>query len=128
MDFDISLRPKDNIYLLQVLTAMSAQLNTLQDITRDEQAGIAHDNKIHRGVSPILLPEIPAPDLDLDLSSIIGSSNADVNSKVQKRASNVMKLSQENEKLKAELKAMSDRLEAAERRREELAKKEQETR
>jgi hypothetical protein len=36
-----------------------------------------------------------------------------------------MKLSQENEKLKAELKAMSDRLEAAERRREELARKEQ---
>jgi phage host-nuclease inhibitor protein Gam len=33
-----------------------------------------------------------------------------------------MKLSQENEKLKAELKAMSDRLEAAERKREELAR------
>jgi len=40
--------------------------------------------------------------------------------KVQKRASNVLKLSEENEKLKAELKAMSDRLAAAERRREEL--------
>lgn len=48
-----------------------------------------------------------------------------VDSKVQKRASNVMRLSQENENLKAELKAMSDRLEAAERRREELARKEQ---
>jgi hypothetical protein len=35
----------------------------------------------------------------------------------------VLKLAQENEKLKAELKAMSDRLEAAERRREELARK-----
>jgi outer membrane murein-binding lipoprotein Lpp len=43
--------------------------------------------------------------------------------KVQKRASNVLKLAQENEKLKLELKAMSDRLEAAERRREELARK-----
>ena len=36
-----------------------------------------------------------------------------------------MKLAQENEKLKAELKAMTDRLEAAERRREKLAKQEQ---
>jgi hypothetical protein len=34
-----------------------------------------------------------------------------------------MKLAQENEKLKAELKAMSDRLEAAERKRLELARK-----
>jgi len=44
--------------------------------------------------------------------------------KIHKRASNVMKLAQENEKLKAELKAMTDRLEAAERaatrRREQL--------
>ena len=36
-----------------------------------------------------------------------------------------MKLAQENEKLKAELKAMTDRLEAAERRREQLTRKEQ---
>lgn len=40
-----------------------------------------------------------------------------------------MKLAQENEKLKAELKAMTDRLEAAERaaerRREQLLRKEQ---
>lgn len=34
-----------------------------------------------------------------------------------------MKLSQENEKLKAELKAMTDRIEAAEQRRAELAKR-----
>lgn len=76
-----------------------------------------------RSISP-LLPEIPAADLDLDLSSILGSSNAEVD-KVQKRASNVLKLSQENEKLKQQLKAMTDRLEAAERKREELARKEQ---
>jgi len=43
--------------------------------------------------------------------------------KVQKRASNVMKLTQENEKLKEELRAMSARLEAAERKRQELASK-----
>jgi uncharacterized protein YigA (DUF484 family) len=36
-----------------------------------------------------------------------------------------MKLAQENEKLKAELKAMTDRLEDAERRREQLSRKEQ---
>jgi hypothetical protein len=36
-----------------------------------------------------------------------------------------MQLAQENEKLEAELKAMTDRLEAAERRREKLAQKEQ---
>lgn len=41
--------------------------------------------------------------------------------RVQKRASNVLKLTQENEKLKEELKAMTARLEAAERRRQEIA-------
>ncbi|KAG6832362.1 hypothetical protein H0H92_002630 [Tricholoma furcatifolium] len=73
------------------------------------------------------LPEIPSPtlDLELDLSSILGTpSNAEV-TKIQKRASNIMKLSEENDKLKAELKAMAERLERAERRREELAKRQQ---
>ncbi|KAF8078009.1 hypothetical protein FPV67DRAFT_25698 [Lyophyllum atratum] len=84
-------------------------------------------NDPHRSTSPVLpLPDIPDSTLDLDLSLILStpSSNAEVE-KVQKRASNVLKLSQENEKLKAELKAMTDRLEAAERRREKLARKEQ---
>lgn len=53
-------------------------------------------------------------------SDIVRSRRAE---KVQKRASNVLKLAQENEKLKAELQAMTDRLEAAERRRKELASK-----
>ena len=39
---------------------------------------------------------------------------------MQKRASNVVKLAQENEKLKAELRAMTERLEAAERKRAKL--------
>lgn len=39
----------------------------------------------------------------------------------------MLKLAQENEKLKAELKAMSERLEAAERKREELVKKSKES-
>ncbi|TFY80996.1 hypothetical protein EWM64_g3015 [Hericium alpestre] len=70
------------------------------------------------------LPEIPPPELDLTISldSILGatSSSAEGSDKVQKRASNVLKLAEENEKLKQELRAMSDRLEAAERRRAEL--------
>ncbi|KAJ3486608.1 hypothetical protein NLI96_g4136 [Meripilus lineatus] len=45
--------------------------------------------------------------------------------KVQKRASNVLKLSQENEKLQEELRAMTERLEAAERKQRELAQKNQ---
>lgn len=40
--------------------------------------------------------------------------------KVHKRASNVMKLSQENESLKEQLRAMTERLEAAERKQREL--------
>ena len=39
---------------------------------------------------------------------------------MQKRASNVLKLAEENEKLKAELRAMTERLEAAERKRKEI--------
>jgi outer membrane murein-binding lipoprotein Lpp len=42
--------------------------------------------------------------------------------KVQKRASNVLKLSQEHEKLKDELRAMTARLEAAERKQKEMAR------
>ncbi|KZT09485.1 uncharacterized protein LAESUDRAFT_722449, partial [Laetiporus sulphureus 93-53] len=42
---------------------------------------------------------------------------------VQKRASNVLKLTQEHAKLQAELKAMTERLEAAERRQRELAER-----
>ncbi|KAJ7940691.1 hypothetical protein B0H13DRAFT_25928 [Mycena leptocephala] len=81
-----------------------------------------------RSISPVL-PEIPGADLELDLDSILNASNSNPESEMSaqrsKRASNVLKLSQENEKLKAELKAMTDRLEAAERRREQLARKQQ---
>ncbi|KAG1877925.1 hypothetical protein DFJ58DRAFT_753251 [Suillus subalutaceus] len=71
------------------------------------------------------LPEIPAAELDLTFSfdTIMGFSKISEPQaeKVQKRASNVMKLTQENEKLKEELRAMTTRLEAAERKRQELA-------
>ncbi|KAG6854331.1 hypothetical protein C0991_008226 [Blastosporella zonata] len=91
----------------------------------DEEAGF--EEQIRSKLPAMPLPEIPAPnlDLELDMTSILGtSSNAEV-AKVQKRASKVLKLSQENEKLKAELEAMTARLEAAERRREELARRQQ---
>ncbi|KAF9030773.1 hypothetical protein BJ165DRAFT_1304461, partial [Panaeolus papilionaceus] len=69
------------------------------------------------------LPEIPIGDETFDFSSIIGPSNPD-EEKVKKRASNVLRLTQENQKLMAELKAMQDRLESLERaqkrRKEEL--------
>ncbi|KAG1754572.1 hypothetical protein EDB19DRAFT_664058 [Suillus lakei] len=71
------------------------------------------------------LPEIPAAELDLTFSfdTIMGFQkfSEPQAEKVQKRASNVMKLTQENEKLKEELRAMTARLEAAERKRQELA-------
>ncbi|KAH7889445.1 hypothetical protein F5I97DRAFT_1964714 [Phlebopus sp. FC_14] len=77
------------------------------------------------------LPEIPAADLDLTLSldSIMGRSpNGEVHAeRVQKRASNVLKLTQENEKLKEELRAMTARLEVAERRRQEIANKQKQS-
>ncbi|KAJ7632566.1 hypothetical protein FB45DRAFT_912779 [Roridomyces roridus] len=77
-----------------------------------------------RSISPVL-PEISSGgDLELDWDSILKPSNPDPDTdKVKKRASNVLKLSQENEKLAAQLKLMSERLEAAERRRKELATK-----
>lgn len=43
---------------------------------------------------------------------------------MSKRASNVLKLAQENEKLKEELRAMNERLEAAERKQQELRQRE----
>jgi len=79
----------------------------------------------HRSASPPLsLPEIPNAEfsLEIDLPGVLGLPTP-AYEKMQKRASNVLKLTEENEKLKAELKAMTDRLEAAERQREELRKR-----
>ncbi|EIM89884.1 uncharacterized protein STEHIDRAFT_166187 [Stereum hirsutum FP-91666 SS1] len=86
---------------------------SLLDVPADDKAETS---------SLIPLPEIPSTDtLDLNFtfSSIIGPPSP-ATEKVQKRASNVLKLAEENEKLKEELRAMSERLEAAERRRAEL--------
>ncbi|KAH9900973.1 hypothetical protein C8Q73DRAFT_786386 [Cubamyces lactineus] len=73
--------------------------------------------------------DLPESNLDLtmDFNSILAAgAPAETKSteeldKVQKRASNVMKLAEQNERLKAELRAMTERLEAAERRQRELA-------
>ncbi|KAJ7470709.1 hypothetical protein FB451DRAFT_1254590 [Mycena latifolia] len=100
--------------------AQETPADSLLDAPQEPAGGSAA-----RSISPVL-PEIPGADLDLDFTAILNPAAPDPESeKVKKRASNVMKLSQENEKLKAELKAMTDRLEAAERRREQLARKQQ---
>ncbi|KAJ8520415.1 hypothetical protein ONZ45_g2769 [Pleurotus djamor] len=64
--------------------------------------------------------EIPSSGLDFSFDTLDNAESKPVQEKVEKRASNVMKLTQEHEKLKAELKAMTDRLQAAENRRKEL--------
>ncbi|KAF8654122.1 hypothetical protein AX16_003654 [Volvariella volvacea WC 439] len=91
------------------------------------EEGLHLDHKTESPSEPpvLALPAIPSG-LDLDLSSIFAPSTEESErvEKVKKRASNVLKLSEENEKLKAELKALKDRLEAAERRQEELRRAE----
>ncbi|KZT67785.1 hypothetical protein DAEQUDRAFT_766937 [Daedalea quercina L-15889] len=80
--------------------------------------------------SPHIL-DIDLPQSDLDLTTTFESILSEPQSRdeaaevqiVQKRASNVLKLTQENEKLQAELRAMTARLEAAERRQQELAER-----
>ncbi len=47
---------------------------------------------------------------------------------MQKRQSNVMKLAEQNEKLKEELRAMTERLEAAERKQRDLEARAQQRR
>lgn len=62
------------------------------------------------------LPELPEPS-GLDIGAILGSELSDLDDeKMQRRASNVLKLAQENDQLQAELRAMSERIEAAEAR------------
>ncbi|KAH9842569.1 uncharacterized protein C8Q71DRAFT_208930 [Rhodofomes roseus] len=80
--------------------------------------------------SPHIL-DLDLPQADFDLTSTFESILSEPQSRdepaevqlVQKRASNVFKLTQENEKLQAELRAMTARLEAAERRQQELAQR-----
>ncbi|PIL24031.1 hypothetical protein GSI_13782 [Ganoderma sinense ZZ0214-1] len=69
--------------------------------------------------------ELPEANLDLTMTfnSILEAakpSGEQEMDRVQKRASNVMKLTEQNEKLKEELRAMTERLEAAERKQKDL--------
>ncbi|KDQ60765.1 hypothetical protein JAAARDRAFT_55503 [Jaapia argillacea MUCL 33604] len=86
--------------------------------------GVPQGNRARTWSRPNL-PEIPKEDFQISFEDILGTTLEEEPevARVQKRASNVMKLSQENEKLNAELKAMADRLEAAERKREELERR-----
>ncbi|KAF8959027.1 hypothetical protein BDZ97DRAFT_1839457 [Flammula alnicola] len=105
---------------------MSSRSEDVPVQEQDEPIGVYHSSKEER--FPIVdLPEIPTTDLSLDFSTFINPDTPE-GQKIQKRASNVMKLAEENEKLKTELKAMTARLEAAERaaeRRRELMRMEQ---
>ncbi|KAF8636638.1 hypothetical protein AX17_003446 [Amanita inopinata Kibby_2008] len=98
---------------------MSAQFEPTDNV--DNADNVGSSTPPSASAPSAALPEIPTSTLDFDVSAFIGPIR-DVEDKVRKRASNLMKLTEENEKLKAELKAVSDRLEAAERRREEIEK------
>ncbi|KAF8350762.1 hypothetical protein F5887DRAFT_940818 [Amanita rubescens] len=98
---------------------MSDDVEAKDSIVNDSVENIDLGEEIRDKVE--ILPEIPKSDFD-DFSSMFQSPGEE---KVKKRASNILKLTEENEKLKAELKAVTDRLEAAERRRKELREREQ---
>ncbi|TFK54940.1 hypothetical protein OE88DRAFT_980018 [Heliocybe sulcata] len=88
----------------------------------------AHGREDSEAMQSPNLPELPKHELEFSFDSILRDGNSEFAAgpeveRVQKRASNVLKLSQENEKLNAELKAMTERIEAAERRRKELEEK-----
>ncbi|KAF5330683.1 hypothetical protein D9619_005770 [Psilocybe cf. subviscida] len=108
---------------------MSSRPEDAQVPRSEEQTTGAQSQSTNDQPPLVDLPELPTSELNLDFSSIIDPATPE-GQKIQKRASNVMKLAEENEKLKAELKAMTDRLEAAERataqrRREQMQMREQ---
>ncbi|KAH7103845.1 hypothetical protein BKA62DRAFT_768237 [Auriculariales sp. MPI-PUGE-AT-0066] len=79
--------------------------------------------------SAFQLPALPAPDLDGELLSYaieveLKDEISRIDPTVKKRASNVLKLAEENSRLAAELKALSDRLDAAERKKREQEEEE----
>ncbi|EMD38368.1 hypothetical protein CERSUDRAFT_113533 [Gelatoporia subvermispora B] len=94
-----------------------------------EQRAFTQTNLEHgKPPEPLLELEIPPSELDLTMTfesilSETAASDEPETKAVYKRASNVLKLSQENEKLKEELRLMTERLEAAERKQQELRQK-----
>ncbi|KAI0797983.1 hypothetical protein C8Q75DRAFT_28565 [Abortiporus biennis] len=93
-----------------------------------------HDPEEFKPVTELRLPDLDLPKSELDLTMTFESILSEVKGasgggehqeteKVQKRQSNVLKLAEQNEKLKAELRAMTERIEAAERKQRELAER-----
>ncbi|OSX65281.1 hypothetical protein POSPLADRAFT_1178960 [Postia placenta MAD-698-R-SB12] len=101
-----------------------------EQVSREPSIRPDDDQPKKSGSSP-KLPDLDLPQSDLDLTMTFESILSEPQSrddepeiqKVQKRASNVLKLTQENEKLQAELRAMTERLEAAERKQRELSQR-----
>ncbi|KAI5123350.1 hypothetical protein M0805_001771 [Coniferiporia weirii] len=108
-------------------------MNSHENVSRDAepQPRLSIESRVSRMTSNTEpppspgVPVLPEPKLDISLSfdQIIASASFgdfEVDSKkkeqMEKRQSNVLRLAQENEKLNAELKAMSERLRAAEAR------------
>ncbi|KZV91049.1 hypothetical protein EXIGLDRAFT_750298 [Exidia glandulosa HHB12029] len=88
--------------------------------------------RVNRAAPPSSFPSLPSPDLDGELLSYaieveLKEEVSRIDPVVKKRASNVLKLAaphsltgqEENSRLTAELKALSDRLDAAERKKRE---------
>ncbi|PPR06653.1 hypothetical protein CVT26_001195 [Gymnopilus dilepis] len=95
--------------------------DTTNDTTDGTRPYTTTDTKEDRRVSQALsLPQIPTTDLSLEFSEFMEPIAAEATAKLHKRASTVLKLAEENEKLKAELKAMAERVEKAEQRRQRL--------
>ncbi|KAH8107118.1 hypothetical protein BXZ70DRAFT_916485 [Cristinia sonorae] len=110
----------------------SEERNSNELYTRTEEPdrldGMDEDGDAPQPVLPepkLLDLELPQSELDLTMTidsifAEMANSASEPEHKVHKRASNVMKLSQENESLKEQLRAMTERLEAAERKQREL--------
>jgi len=98
---------------------------------RDGEPAGASTTELTKSKTSPHLPDLDLPQSDFDLTTTFEAILSEPQSRdepaemqiVQKRASNVLKLTQENEKLQAELRAMTARLEAAERRQQELAQR-----
>ncbi|KAF5358180.1 hypothetical protein D9756_001627 [Leucocoprinus leucothites] len=96
----------------QHLSALPAQPKaTTTESKREEE---------RRSPSKLLASDIPDADLSVDFSSIMGEAEEAEKAQIEKRKSNLLKLNEENEELRQKLKAMNDRLEAAERKRAQL--------
>ncbi|EJD53015.1 hypothetical protein AURDEDRAFT_110819 [Auricularia subglabra TFB-10046 SS5] len=101
-----------------------AQARSSQESQTEEERQQRARRRANRGAPPSAFAALPSPDLDGELLSYaieveLKDEVSRIDPVVKKRASNVLKLAEENSRLTAELKALSDRLEAAERKKRE---------